>query len=163
MHRSLPVLCLALATVAACNPCMVPDSMTPGSVVARIDDQRWKATDGVWFDSGTDLRITTETARGWALTLVLQTTEDGATATEALEAQEFPFDFTISESASGGWALLYPPEGLDLSSADADESGYLTIANQQDNDLLGCFEFKAGRGEEAVYVTDGVFRVPERS
>ncbi len=163
MRRLIPVLCLAVAHLAACQPCNPQASLTPGTVIARINDSRWQAKKGVWFESGTSVNLETETSGEWAISMVAQKTDDGTDASEALEAEEFPIEFTLGDAGDGAWALAWPSLGAALSSADALEAGWFTIANRQDDDLLGCFEFDAGTGETTATVVNGTFRIPLRS
>jgi len=162
--RSLsPVLCLLLAPAVACNPCTVKDTLEPGTVTGRINGDRWQTAEGLWFEAGTSLQINTSSTGGWALSIVIQKSDDGVLATDALDAEEFPIEFTLAESGAGGWALAYPEEGSPESSAEAEEPGFLTISNRVEDDIFGCFEFNAGTGETAVTLTNGSFRVPLRS
>jgi hypothetical protein len=162
MHRLAPFLSLALAHLAACNPCTVPDSLQPGAVVARAGGSRWQAKDGIWFEEGTNVSIESESTDGWAISIVATMTDDGTAASEALAAEEFPIEFTVADAGAGAWALATPTLGGPLTSADAPEAGYLTIANRQEDDLLGCFAFDAGTGENTVSFVNGTFRIPER-
>jgi len=160
MHRLLPILSLAAAPLVACNPCIVPASVDSGSVIAKANGARWQSDAGTWWlDDVSGLSIDAETTNGWSLSIVAQTTEDGLSASEAIDAEEFPIEFTISEGSAGGWAIVEPPEGGSETTADAAEAGWLTIADRESDDLLGCFEFEAGIGETAIEMSSGTFRV----
>jgi hypothetical protein len=148
-----------LVLLAACQPnggkgtCDVGDVAT-GQAVATVDGADWTGTGATWRLAGSSLQINTVASDGWMLSLVAQATPDGTTASDALDAGEFPIDVTLKDGADGGWVLFYPDEGSSYGTQDTD-GGTFTISGREGDDLLACFSFSAASGDGGTVTVEG--------
>ncbi len=164
--RALLLTALVL-TLAGCptdestEVCPDLSDLDSGQVTATLDGDAWEADDGQWSWQGTSLQVNTSRFDGWSLTMVGQTTIDGATVQDAVDAAAFPVEVRLRAGTNGGWAIVYPHEGDSFSTTSA-EGGTLFLDEHDGGDLLGCFEFEAAtEQDEPLEVLDGMMRIAQ--
>jgi hypothetical protein len=160
----MPLLLLTLTgcpTEEATDVCPDLSDHDSGQVTATLDGDGWEATDGEWAWQGSSLQVNTSRFDGWNLTIVAQTTLDGATVQDAVDAAVFPIEVRLRAGTNGGWAIFYPQAGDSYSTTTA-EGGTMFLTAHDGGDLLGCFEFEAATDQDdAIEVLDGAMRIAQ--
>ena len=122
----------------------------PGTASATVDGEDWTGGGATWQWAGESLQLNTVGAGSWWMSLVAQTTTDGATLKAAVDAGAFPLTISLVD---GGWATFYPDSGGSLSSQSGD--GELVLTDASATSLRGCFWFEASADAATVTVEDG--------
>lgn len=132
------LLALLLACAPAPAPACTDEAPTEGGIKATIDGVVWAAV-VQWNLAGTGIQFTSAQKDGYRISLVALVDDQGRTAAESLE--ELPATFLLQDSS--GSASVTPEQG-ESSATSKGGGGSLSIAEQADDDLVGCFSFTAG-------------------
>ncbi len=152
----LVLVALSLVLSASCASECDPASLGLGEAEARVDGEEWSVGGATWMEAGSSVQLTIPTSGGWGITLVAQTTLAGDSLSEALDAGTFPIEISLG-SEGGGFATIYPEEGLSYSSRTG--SGGELVIHEVDEALEACFSFEAlSTGGEAIDVSGGRVR-----
>ncbi len=152
----MTLLFLLLGCASEDGACSVAD----GEGTVTVDEVTADAS-GTWIAQGSSVQINVTAGgdlAGGRMTLRLQSTTDGATAVDALEAAAFPVTFALGVAEQGA-ALWYAPQATASHAAtDAAPGGFSVTAYDGDT-LEGCFAFvgEASDGTQ-VQVTDASVR-----
>ena len=137
---------------AACQP----GDLDASQALATLDGEAWEGGGTTWLMAGSSLQINTTRSSGWTLSLIAQHTADGTTLDEALAAGDFPIEVTLLTGEEGGWATMLPEEGLSFTTKET-AGGSLTLSEQDDVHLRGCFAFEVAGDDGAFLVEEGTF------
>lgn len=153
------LLLLAGCGSTGVKSCDAAVDLGEGSVAALVDGEAWTASGGTWRWAGESLQVNTVGAGSWWLSLVAQTTPDGASVRAAVDAGELPVTVTLRAGADGGWATFYPDQGASYTTENAD-GGELEVVSVEGDSLRACFSFQAGSEEGGtVAVENGTMNV----
>jgi hypothetical protein len=136
------------------------EASTEGQIEGVVNGADW-STGATWAWSGSSLDITSDSAAGWRLSIVAQSTSGGGGVQDAVNDAAFPIDVILVDGTQGGWALMYPDIGSSFSTSQSDGGG-MTVAGLDGETLWGCFSFVASDGVGAVEVDAAQFRLPSR-
>ncbi len=137
--------------------CSIPWDLEPGTLEAHVDGQSWLASEAAWMESAGSIQITTSAGAGWMLSLLAQNDVSGNSVVDAVNSGDLPMEVLLGDGSEGGWALLYPDEGLSFATKNA-SGGTLFISAHDADELLGCVEFVAADDSTTVELKDGRFR-----
>jgi hypothetical protein len=156
MRRLFVTLPIGLAACGACDA----SGLASGAIRATLDGAAWDGGETTWSLAGDSVQILSASTGDWWMSAIVQETDSGALAGDALG--DLPQTFDLSAEAIGGFATFYPAAGESYSTRQA-SGGTLTIDAQNGDDLLGCFAFTAANaaGDEVV-VKSGLFRAIAR-
>ncbi len=117
-------------------------SVAEGDGVVTVDALTAEAS-GTWIAQGSSVQINVTAGgelAGGRMTLRLQSTADGVTAVDALDAGAFPVTFALGVAEQGA-ALWYAPQATASHAATDAAPGSLTVTDYDGELLEACFGF----------------------
>jgi len=144
------------ASASACG-----EATPEGQIEGVVNGADWSTT-ATWAWSGSSLDITSDSADGWRLSIVAQSTTGGGGVQDAVNDAAFPVDVTLVSGAEGGWALMYPDVGSGSFSTNQTDGGQLTLSGLDGEALWGCLSFIASDGTGSVELDAAEFRLLSR-
>lgn len=125
----------------ACDP-----KLDPGGLSATLAGADFASESVTWRLAGTAVQLNAPAGDGSSLSIVLQTTTDGATADTA------PTPFTVDlGDGGGGWIVWYPTDGASFATGTPGGAGTFEVAAAEDT-LSACFSgtLVGDDGEETI-------------
>lgn len=117
-------------------------SVAEGDGSVTVDGLTAEAA-GSWMAQGSSVQINVAAAgelAGGRMTLRLQSTADGTSAVDALDAGTFPITFALGVAEQGA-ALWYAPQATVSHAATDAAPGSLTVTDYDGDVLSACFGF----------------------